>query len=262
MFEVSAAPLALCPFALASGRRPFLVGSDHECGRLGFPLALDLDAREEGGQLVKLLPLPFVVRVIVAIRALDLDSQKDPRCLGGNFVSLAGVREHQRRFAVLGDFAGRRQQGGGDLVPSLVFADLLGHPLLEGPLHQAGPHIGGAEKDDVPPVTGPVVRVFFTGQQPVDDLQPLLGIRIEAEQRHFAGRRDRAREIEMDAAQKIFIRSARRRGGARLREISQDHAVDQRRHGRRILQIDERPGVMRCVALRGRRAFGFPFFRL
>ena len=62
---------------LATASRLEVTSIHHEGALVLLPLRADRHAREERRQLVKLVSIPPIKRVIVALRALDLDSQQD-----------------------------------------------------------------------------------------------------------------------------------------------------------------------------------------
>ena len=265
MLEEPATLFALpFPLALASAG-PVVVGRDAVGGGLGFSVPLNGDAGEERGQLVELLPFPLVVRMVVTIRALDLDAQENPRRLGGDLVGLAPLSENEGRLAMLGDFARGGQQAGGDLVPAAVLTNLVGHPVLEDPHHHLGLLVGRPQKDHVAPVGGPVcaysslasrlsiifVRLSESGLRP--NIVTSRGKGTVPARSKWTRRRKSSSDV-------------RGRLGAGLGQVVEDHPVDRRRHGRRVFQIDERPralgrgfcgvffgGVLFCGAVFGGR---------
>ena len=88
-------------------------------------------AGEEGRELVELLALPAVGLVVVALGALDLDAEEDPRDLAGQLHGLGLVGQREADRAVLVDPAGGRDHRRGDLVPRPVLLELLGEPVFQ-----------------------------------------------------------------------------------------------------------------------------------
>ncbi len=116
------------------------------------------------------LPLfPGVGLVVVALGALDLHAHEDPRYLAGHFHGLSLVGQRERDGPVLVVLAGGRDHSRDDFVPRFIGLKLLGEPVLE----HVEPHLrrifaGRVEHDHVAPVLRPVVGVFGTAEQRVD----------------------------------------------------------------------------------------------
>ena len=149
------------------------------------PLGLDLEDRqlpghapddrlrpragEERRELVELLALPGVGLVVVALGALDLHAEEDPRDLAGQLDGLGLVGQGEADRAVLVDPAGGRDHRRGDLVPGPVLLELLGQPVFQGVVpHLDRVLVGGVEPDHVAPVPRPVAGELGTLQQRVD----------------------------------------------------------------------------------------------
>src|SRR5205807_10127791 len=113
-------------------------------------------------QLVELHALPLVARVVVALGALDLNAEEDPRRLGGPFVGGvgAGVADQEKELAVLvrlvrTELPVGRDHGAGDLVPPGIVLQLAGHPLIEGTSEPPPATVGYLGLDDVASLAGP-----------------------------------------------------------------------------------------------------------
>jgi hypothetical protein len=143
--------------------------------------------------------------MVVTVGALNLDAQENSRAFGRQFIGLAALREDQSGFAMIGDGSRCGDQRRHDLVPAIVLVDLIGHPFLERALDDPGFHIARAEKDHIAPVFGPVVGVFVALEQALDDLVPLLGIGIEAEQRDLPRAGHCSGQVEVDASQEVLV---------------------------------------------------------
>ena len=64
--------------------------------------------------------------MVVALAALNLNAEKDPRHLGGGFFGAAVLGHVNRRGAVFPDVARGGDELGGDLVPRFVLVELFG----------------------------------------------------------------------------------------------------------------------------------------
>ena len=102
--------------------------NDVEALLLATPVGPNANPRKEGGKLVELFPLPMIGRMVVALGALNLNAQENPRDFGGGVVGIGRLGHDQRRGAVLAHVAGRRDDRFGDLVPVLVPIQGIGHP--------------------------------------------------------------------------------------------------------------------------------------
>jgi len=153
-------------------------------------------------QLVKLLALPGIVGMIVALGALKLDAQEDAGGLGGGFFRLAFVGHGQDRAAVGACLAGGGDNGAGDLVPAAPGVELFGeidHRAIAGEFRRAV--VAATGEDDIPPVAGPVLAVEGIGQQSLDRAGPFFRVGIEDKSRNFLRRRRFTDDVQRNAAQ-------------------------------------------------------------
>ena len=171
---------------------------------------------EEGVHLPELVLLPLIERVIVALRALDLQAEKHLGRLGRGlhavFVEAAGQKIHEPvevLFARLADALGLDQ---------LLHQPVVGHVALQGPaerllqalaVHQR-PWVGaaGAADENIGPQRGPIAGVLLdvlVAQQSGDE--PLLAVVGRFVQVAFQ-LRDRghaAQHVEVSAAAPLFV---------------------------------------------------------
>ena len=78
---------------------------------------MECNARKERGELVKLFTLPAVRRVIVALRTLNLNAQKDARYLGRRIVGVRHLGHENRGGALFAHVAAGRNESLRDSVP-------------------------------------------------------------------------------------------------------------------------------------------------
>ena len=154
------------------------------------------NAWEERGQLVELLALPAVPRVVVALGALDLDAEENPRHLGGGLLGAAVLGEDDRPGAMLADIPLGGDELARDLVPAGARVELLGQPINHRRGGGDGAVIHPPREDHVTPVPRPVLAVLRLVEQLADEPHPLVRRRIEEERRQPLGRRHVADDVE------------------------------------------------------------------
>ena len=153
------------------------------------PPRADFNSGKEGGELVKLVSLPAVGEVVMALGALDLHTGEHPRHLRGDVGGLPHLRHDDRRFAVLGGTA-----AGGD--------------------HVAGTFVAAAIEDDVAKIPCPIPCPGGIGEQPVDEFGPLLRRGVDEEGGKLVGRGLAAHEVEHGPPEEGgVVAGGRRRGG-------------------------------------------------
>ena len=91
------------------------------------------DPWKEGSQLVKLFALPTIVRVVVTLGALNLNTKKDARHLGRRFLGTSILSHNDRRVAVFFDVAAGCNEVRSDLIPAkIAWSPAIGIQLLRG----------------------------------------------------------------------------------------------------------------------------------
>ena len=190
---------------------------------------------------MELLALPGVGRVVVALGALDLHAQEDPRDLAGHLDRPGAAWARAKLTApfsslrpVAGDQSAWRSR------PRGVLGELLGQPVLEHGVADLLPFcVGRAELDHVAPVAGPVAGVVGAAEQVVDQLGPLAAVRRgQDEGADLLGRRQLAGDVEVDPADEFARRSSCAAKGAlasvtRLLDQGVEAGrVERRRHDR------------------------------
>ncbi len=224
------------------------------------PLGLVLErkrphAGEHRRQLAKIFLLPFLRRVIVALRALDLHAQEQARHLAREIAAVLRIVEQPVDGSIdLGflDAAGRRarrqdlelaaarvhpargDQLGRELAPGQVAFEPAAQPLPEGgAIHlRAGK---AAAEQELLPIVGEVGGISRALEQPIDGASALVGGAVGQEGGHHLGRRNGSGEVEVDAPQKAGI--IHPRCGPHVRPIPSclDPVVDEAgRQGRRL----------------------------
>ena len=112
-------------------------------------------------KFVKLLPLPFVERMIVTLGTANLHAEEDTGGLGGESRGVGLMKTNERRGRLIFDLARRGEDCADGLIPRGILVDAFGQPLLEqrviekrqlGWRHAVADHVG--------PVTRPVVTEF------------------------------------------------------------------------------------------------------
>ena len=194
-------------------------------------------AGEEGRQLVELLALPAIGLVVVALGALDLHAEEDPRDLAGHLHGLGLVRQREADRAVLVDAAGGGDHRRGDLVPGCVLLELLSQPVFQEVVaHLLDRLVGGVEPDHVAPVAGPVAGIFGALEQSVSQPGALILGPVADERKNLLRSRWRAGQIEVNPPHELDV-TGERRGldlGAELAQVLLDELVELRRgDGRR-----------------------------
>ena len=115
---------------------------------------------------MELLALPAIGLVVMALGALDLHAEEDPRDLTGHLHGLGLVCQGEADRAVLVDAAGGRDERRGDLVPGHVLLELFSQPVFQDVVpHLLDRLVGGVEPDHVAPVSGPVAGIFGALEQ-------------------------------------------------------------------------------------------------
>ena len=115
---------------------------------------------------MELLPLPGVGLVVVALGALDLHAQEDPRDLARHLDRLGLVRQREVDRPVLVVATGGGDQVRRHLVPRPVRGELLGEPRLERRIADLVPVlVRRVVEDHVAPVARPVGGIIRALQQ-------------------------------------------------------------------------------------------------
>ncbi len=172
----------------------------------------------------------------MALSALDLHPQEDPRDLAGHLHRLGVVGQREGHRAVLVVAAGRRDHPCGDLVPRPVRPELLGQPvhqLVEPDAVEV--LIRRVELDHIPPVPGPGPRPVGAAEQGVDQPGALVVGMIPQERHELLGRGRFADQVEIDAADELDVGGDRRRLdlGVILGQVAINQAIEVGRGQRR-----------------------------
>ena len=179
------------------------------------PPRADFNSGKEGGELVKLVSLPAVGEVVMALGALDLHTGEHPRHLRGDVGGLPHLRHDDRRFAVLGGNAAGGDHVAGNPVPAGGrFVELAHEKRLERPGHRDGPFVAAAIEDDVAKIPCPIPCPGGIGEQPVDEFGPRLRRGVDEEGGKLVGRGLAAHEVEHGPPEEGgVVAGGRRRGG-------------------------------------------------
>ena len=107
---------------------------------------------------MKLLALPLVGWMIVALRTLDLYAEKDPGYLCRDAFRFALLCQKQTGLSVTANIARGRNEIGGDLIPPGIAVDAFGDRSCE-PFRDESqrPLICAAGQNNVAPVTAPML---------------------------------------------------------------------------------------------------------
>ena len=143
------------------------------------PGPLAADPGEVGGELVELRLVPRFEGVVVALGTFEPDAQEELADHRRDLFGLATVAEDRRRPLLEGAPA-RRDDRVHELVVRHVAAERVADPAVE---VQDGldPHAVGVRAEQVDPLVGPVVGVFGSIEQAIDQPRPLAGRRVGEE---------------------------------------------------------------------------------
>jgi len=189
-------------------------------------VALEVDAREVGREVVVLVLRPALERVVVALVAVEAGGEEqvsrvlhrlrrraEDLVIAGGGILAIGARRGE-------DLARERvvRRVGGDFRPD-PFAELAGAVLAEElPVHL----------QQVGPLVGPVVDVVRRADQAVDHGVAFLADRprVGEERAHLLGRGRQARQVEVHAAQEIGVGAQLRRQDLQAAPLRRGELVD------------------------------------
>ena len=182
---------------------------------------LAADLAEEGDEAAVVGHRPAVERMIVALRALDAGAEE----------RLRGVlRELQRidfQLVVVRRGIIEVRAGGGDelarhLVDGHIFFELLADPGVVGEDRLVARRhvvVRAADLEEFAPFHRPDVHEFLFREEHVHGLRALLGVLVGVECLDVIGRRQRAGDVNVRAAQERFVVAQRARENAQLVEL-------------------------------------------
>src|SRR5262245_39819017 len=110
---------------------------------------------------MELLTLPVIVRMIVALAALNLDAEEDAGHLGSAFLSPCILRGQDRGRAVSANVARRGDEVGRNLVPGFVLVELCCKVRNECVRHELRAILEATRHDEIAPVAGPVLAILL-----------------------------------------------------------------------------------------------------
>ena len=173
-------------------------GEHHGLARLG--AVLHADARKQIRELEILLLGPLFERMVVAAGARDALAEKR---LGHVFRQIDGIfMQHEViERPVLTGAAGTGKNLAGELVPGLVGLHPVADPIVESP-HRGRTQLTAGNQQQVGPFVGPIIDEFVLLQEAVDQLGALVFGTVAQEGFHVLGGGQRARSIQVRAADK------------------------------------------------------------
>ena len=232
MFGRPAKPIVV--IRLAPKLKRLIVDRHQKRGHIARAILPHGDARKESCQFVKLLPLPAVCRMVVALSALDLDAEKDPRDFGRDVLGPSSLSHDQCRAAILADVACRRDEVSRDLAPGFVLIEFLGQILGQGVRRDQGSIFRSAIQDHIAPVASPILSKRFVRQQLLDNLFTLGFLVHERKRQDIVGRWRFAEQIQEDSPQKRLVRGSRSRFVRGQARLDDEFPVDLASGGKRI----------------------------
>ena len=175
---------------------------------------------------MELLALPAVVGMVVALGALNLNAEKDPRHLGGGLFGAAILGHDDRGMAILAHIAAGGDKVAGNLVPAGILVELIRQVGDHRVSSDAGAIFLCSIKHHVAPVAGPVLTVVRIFKQPLDELLALVVGGIEQKGECRLGRGNVADDVEIGPAEERLIIAALPHVGRFVEHLVGDRPID------------------------------------
>ncbi len=186
------------------------------------------DALEEGVDPPEVGLLPVVGRVVMALGALDLLAQEQPRGPRGQRHGLGlHVGQDEVHGPVLFVRAGRRDQVMDDLVPGPFRAELLPEPTGQGGTIHPPTRVAAPDQQDRP-LRGEILGIVGMIEQILDQFPPLVRFSSAQEGASLLNIGDPAQHVEVSTPQELLVVRRTGRLDPGLLPPFRDKAVDGR----------------------------------
>ena len=170
----------------------------------GILAGLAPDLGEEVGEAVVIIHRPTVERMIVALGALDPHPHENLGDVFGDFQRIRFVLVVVRRGARERPSLGREEIPH-QLVDGDVPLDLLLEPVVVEEHRLVADLLRGADHEQLRPLHHPHLDELLPLEERVDEVLALGRIGAREERLQFVGRRERAADVEADAADEFVV---------------------------------------------------------
>ena len=226
---------------IATGREVKHLGARRNGWRQ--PGALLLHRTEERRELVEVVLAPFLVRMMMALGALQPHPEKQLAEHRRQLRRLASVTIHHGWTIVMVAPFGR-DDGARELIEGQILAEGFPQPLIE-QIDALHPDAVGIRPQQVGPLVGPVIRPRGVLHQLLDPFPALVGRGVGNKDARLLRRGQHADRIQCGAADELLVGAAGGRIKSQLLKMCVGAFVDEVGHGKLAVTLGRQDAIGR-----------------